>query len=241
VRGPVFVTLIATVLTLGGVRGSPAQEVSSGNRGLDSSSPSQRAPAPLSPGFDARSRIGVWGARSVASGSVLGAIPDSRLAVVGLRYSRVLLPTPQQNPRAYTGPLLSYTADLVPLARLHIPEAARPDRLFSAVAVGNGSFSTSGVGAYPVGLRVTFRVRTRLRPYVAGHTGALYFGDAVPDTRGRRLNFAAGIGAGLQALSSRGFSLTVGYRYHHLSNGFRGSINPGLDAHLFYLGVGTGL
>ena len=226
---------------LGEVRSSQAQRHSGGLEVLNSSAPSQRAtPLPF-PGYNSRSRIGVWGARSVASGSVLGAIPDSRLGVVGLQYSRVLLPTPQQDPSAYTGPLLSYTADLVPLARLHIPEAARPERLFSAAAVGPGSFSTSGVGAYPVGLRVTFRARARLRPYVAGHTGALYFGDAVPDTRGQQLNFAAGIGAGLQALPSGRVSLTVGYRYHHLSNGFRGSINPGLDAHLFYLGVGTGL
>jgi opacity protein-like surface antigen len=69
----------------------------------------------------------------------------------------------------------------------------------------------------------------------------LYFGAAVPDERGRRLNFAVGIGAGLQVLLLSGLSVTAGYRYHHLSNGFRGSINPGLDANLLFLGVDTGL
>jgi len=241
VRGLVLVTLIATVLTLGGVRDGNAQGGSGKNRGLESRSSTQRAVGPPTPVFNARSRIGVWAARSVASGSVLGAIPDGHLGVVGLRYSRVLLPTPQQDPTTYIGPLLSYTADLVPLARLHIPAAARPESFSAASVLDSGSFSSSGVGAYPVGLRVTFRPRARLRPYVAGHTGALYFGNAVPDSRGRHLNFAVGLGTGLQALLSRRFSVTVGYRYHHLSNGFRGSINPGLDAHLFYLGVDTGL
>jgi opacity protein-like surface antigen len=137
--------------------------------------------------------------------------------------------------------MLSYTADLVPVAHLHIPAEARPERFVSAALPQRGPLSTSGVGAYPIGLRATFRPRTRLRPYVAGHTGALYFEDVVPDERGRRLNFTVGVGVGLQALLSRRVSLIVGYRYHHLSNGFRGSINPGLDANLLFFGVDTGL
>lgn len=177
----------------------------------------------------------------MASGTVLGAIPDGRLGVVGLRYSRVLLPAPTQDPTAYAGPILSYTADLVPVAHLHIPAEARPERFAAAAPPQRGPLSTSGVGAYPIGLRVTFRSRTRFRPYVAGHTGALYFEKVVPDERGRQLNFTVGVGVGLQALLSRRISLTVGYRYHHLSNGFRGSINPGLDANLLFFGVDTGL
>jgi hypothetical protein len=45
------------------------------------------------------------------------------------------------------------------------------------------------------------------------------------------------VGAGLRLVLTTRTTLTVGYRYHHLSNGFRGKINPGVDANLVYLGV----
>jgi opacity protein-like surface antigen len=97
--------------------------------------------------------------------------------------------------------------------------------------------STTGIGVYPIGLRVGVRPSAALRPFLAGHTGLFYFWSPVPDERGRQLNFAAGVGAGIQISLSTRAILTLGYRYHHLSNGFRGSINPGLDANLLYLGL----
>lgn len=239
-RGSVLVTVIATVLTLCGAQTAGAQEAIDEGRSRQSPESRQEASPPRSSVIASRSWFGVWAAHSVASGAVLGSVPDSRLSAVALRYSRVLLPTPRQDPTAFGGPVLLYTVDLVPVTRLHIPEDARPERFFPEGS-RQGAFAASGVGSYPVGLRLTFRPRTRVRPFVAGQAGLLYFAETVPDERGRQLNFAAGIGTGLQILFSRGLSLTAGYRYHHLSNGFRGSINPGLDANLLYLGVETGL
>jgi opacity protein-like surface antigen len=45
------------------------------------------------------------------------------------------------------------------------------------------------------------------------------------------------VGAGVRVVLTPTLTLTAGYRYHHLSNGFRGQINPGVDANLFRLGV----
>ena len=94
---------------------------------------------------------------------------------------------------------------------------------------------------YPIGIRVAFRSQHRVRPFLAGHTGILYFFDRIPDDRGQKTNFAAGLGGGLTVSFPAGTNLTIGYRYHHISNGFRGSINPGLDANVVYLGVGKSL
>jgi opacity protein-like surface antigen len=68
-----------------------------------------------------------------------------------------------------------------------------------------------------------------------------YFFDPVPDARGQNTHFAAAVGVGFRVRLSRRWALTLGYRYHHLSNGFRGSINPGLDANLLHFGLGTAL
>ena len=193
------------------------------------------------PASPSRTEIGAWVARTFSGGSVLGSLPGGRLDLLGLRYTRRLIPTGEQTASRFDGPSLTYTADLIPVARLHIPKDATPDRFFLGNNPEERALSTTGVGAYPLGLRVTFRSRERVRPFIAGHTGGLYFADPVPDLRGRRFNFAVGIGAGVRVALPHRLSLTLGYRYHHLSNGFRGSINPGLDANLLYLVVGTGL
>ena len=189
---------------------------------------------------DPRSRIGLWASHSVAPGTVLGKIPDGRLRMLGLRYHYRLVPTPVQTQNGYDAPTLTYTADLV-WAGLHIPQNAAPGPYFSGGFGTGTALTTTGAGIYPMGLRLLFSSSGPLRPFLAGHTGLLYFSGPVPDERGRHLNFAAALGGGLSVSLSARLSLTVGYRYHHLSNGFRGSINPGFDANVLYLGLDRGL
>lgn len=188
-----------------------------------------------------RSHVSVWGAYSAAGGSILGKIPNSRMRVLGIRYHRLLLPTARQARDAYTAPTLTYTADLVPAVGLHIPRDAAPGTFFPTGSQTGTKLTTNGIGLYPMGLRVAFSPRSRLHPFVDGHTGFLYFFDPVPDERGRSFNFAAALGGGVSVTLSGRWALRLGYRYHHLSNGFRGSINPGLDVHLLYFGLGADL
>jgi len=197
---------------------------------------SQHTPPPLFP----RTRISAWYAHSISSGSVLGKIPRGRLRILGVRYQRLLLPTAQQADSDYRAPSLWFTADLAATG-VHIPAPATPDPFFQEDPTRNDALSTRGLGTYPLGLRLEFRNRQGLRPFIAGHTGMFYFLDAVPDERGHRVNFAAGLGGGARIALTTHTVLTFGYRYHHLSNGFRGSINPGFDANVLYLGVGTAL
>lgn len=184
--------------------------------------------------------MGLWYGHSAHPGGLLGTISDSQLRLLGLRVHRRLLPTSEQMNDGYESPTLAYTADLIPLALAHIPETATPDAFFLG-GPESEALTTRGIGAYPVGLQITFRPHRRLRPFLAGHTGVLYFFESVPDERGKQLNFAAGIGGGVEVSIASQTFLTLAYRYHHLSNGFRGSINPGLDANVLYLGVGTAL
>ncbi|MFB6247356.1 MAG: acyloxyacyl hydrolase [Salinibacter sp.] len=217
-RRPASVAAIIGVLLLGGGGDVSAQPV---------------------PG--AQARLEAWAARTISVGSVLGALRSGRLSLLGLRYTQTLIPTAGQAPSQFEAPTLTYTADLIPVARLHVPKDAMPALFVFDAPPERGALSTYGIGAYPLGLRVTFRSRGRIRPFVAGHTGGLYFFESVPDQRGRQFNFAVGVGAGVRVVLPHRLSMTLGYRYHHLSNGFRGSINPGLDANLLYLSVGTGL
>lgn len=184
--------------------------------------------------------MSVWYGHSTYPGVIIGTNSDSRLGVFGIRYHRLLVPIPDQRQSPASGPTLTYTADLVPLATVHIPPGASPQPVFAEDLPRKTTASTHGVGIYPVGLRLGFQPSSRIRPFLAGHSGMLYFFDPMPDARGKRLNFAVGVGVGLRASLTPKTILSVGYRFHHLSNGFRGSINPGLDANMLYVGVGRG-
>ena len=161
--------------------------------------------------------------------------------MVGIRYHRLLLPAPGRSPDTYNAPTLTYTADLVPAVGLHIPRDAAPGAFFPNGSQTGTALTTNGIGFYPMGLRVQGAATPHVHPFLDGHTGFLYFFDPVPNNQGRSFNFAAALGGGVSVTLSGRFFLTLGYRYHHLSNGFRGSINPGLDAHLLYVGLGAGL
>ena len=200
-------------------------------------SPESLPTSPLS-----RSQISVWGATSIHPGGILGKIPDGWLGLLGLRYHRLLLPARASAFATHTGATLTYTADLVPVAAVSIPKGTSPGALSAAIqSVEEAGLSTYGMGLYPIGLRIGFRPSALLHPFIAGHTGFFYLFSPMPDERGRRFNFGAGVGVGVQISLTRHTILTLGYRYHHLSNGFRGSINPGLDANLLYVGLGRTL
>jgi opacity protein-like surface antigen len=184
----------------------------------------------------------VWAAGSVHPGGVLGTLQDGWFGLVGVRYHRLLLPVRRPNVPPADGPTLTYTADAIPVARVRVPKGTPPNTHASSIrSVTEEGLSTYGFGLYPLGLRVGFRPSSALRPFVAGHTGLFYLFDAMPDERGRHTNFAVGIGGGVEISLGRRATLTLGYRYHHLSNGFRGRINPGLDANLLYVDLGTTL
>ena len=161
--------------------------------------------------------------------------------MVGLRYHRLLLPTTQQLLDSYEAPTLTYTADLVPAVGLHIPRDAALGALVPTGSRTTTALTTNGIGVYPMGLRVQFSPFPPIHPFVEGHTGFLYFFDPVPDERGRTFNFGAALGGGVSVTLSGRLSVNLGYRYHHLSNGFRGSTTPGIDVHLLYFGLGAGL
>jgi opacity protein-like surface antigen len=176
----------------------------------------------------------------VRTGGILGTISEGWVGLVGLRYHHLLIPSQRSAPPTHDGVTLTYTADLVPFASVRIPKGTPPATHATGIrSIAEHGLSTRGIGLYPLGLRVGASRSGVLRPFIAGHTGIFYLFDELPDERGRHTNFAVGVGVGMELSLTQRATLTLGYRYHHLSNGFRGRINPGLDANLLYIGVGT--
>lgn len=171
----------------------------------------------------AANEYGVWGGGSFGSPTFIGTTERVRLGLVAFRYARVLARGENL--------ALKYTLDAVPVASMSFP-------VFETTAVGVRELrkTITGAGLSPVGFQLNFRRRERVQPFAQASGGFLYFGERVPDTRGAQFNFTGDFGGGVQWKTGARRAWTVGYRYHHVSNGYRADVNPGFDSNLFYVG-----
>lgn len=239
------VPVVVALLTVGSCVAQPAEkDPASTHTTADTStaaSPSSIPSTPTALRVLSANAVGAWVGGSFESGGPIGNIPEARIGMVGLRYHRLLTPSA---PEARGGVTLTYTVDVFPLLFLSVPpntvslppdggELGGP----SEAPIQKQGFRTYGFGASPAGLRLTARTAHRVQPFIAGSTGLAYFVRSMPNGWGRHLNFLFEVGGGVRIVLTSDLILSAGYHYHHLSNGFRGRINPGIDAHLFRLGV----
>lgn len=80
-----------------------------------------------------------------------------------------------------------------------------------------------------------FAAQGRVLPVWQLGAGILYANDPVPDGETRH-NFSVLTGLGVDILLSERSALSVGYRFHHVSNANTGDINPGVNVHALMLG-----
>lgn len=92
-------------------------------------------------------------------------------------------------------------------------------------------------------VRYTPPMETTFRPYVEGGAGPMFLDADTPDqTDG--FNFMIQGGAGIQYFIDKDVSLSLGYRYRHISNGNTDKLfksddvpNHGLDTHAIIFGI----
>jgi len=215
IRTILLLLLISTIVT--------AQEAN------DSSSNAGQSGQATSEGIEKRSNEwGVWGAVSFHSPTWIGKTPDARFANIGLRYGRILA--------ASETVAFEWTVDVVPASFLST-------RRFTVVPTGNGGFTVTrtrktvyGWGLAPIGLKFNFRRNRRVQPFANGTGGFLYFNEEVPVAGAARFNFTFDFGGGVQIVNSNHRAFTIGYKYTHISNGNRATLNPGVDLQMIYAG-----
>jgi hypothetical protein len=100
-----------------------------------------------------------------------------------------------------------------------------------------GRRTTYGFGLEPVGFDFNFRRRHRFQPVLGINGGFAKFTRDVPISNSNSFDFTFSLRGGIQMFTSESRSLTVGYRYHHISNANTGNpFNPGIDSNFLYLG-----
>ena len=195
----------------------------SANRSSTSTAPSQST----SEGIQKRdNEWGVWGGISFDAPTLIGKTPSARFGNIGLRYGRVLA--------ASKSVAFEWTIDAIPLAILS------NERLFVVTStpfvIGSTRKAVYAAGAAPIGLKFNFRRNRRVQPFGQATGGFLYFAEQVPITNASQFNFTFDFSGGVQIVNSNRRSFTVGYKYHHISNGNTGTFNPGVDVQMVFAG-----
>jgi len=196
----------------------------------DSAAAPPPARASLPPLATQMTSIGVWIGGSPFSTALIAKTKGAQFGLIGIEFGHVLATEKHMAVR--------YTADLIPAAVLAYPPPPRPEGA-SADAIAPSPSPIVGMGVAPVGLQFIYRTHRRAQPFFGGSGGLMAFPAPVPDGRGRGLNYTFDISLGVRWVLTAKRVLTVGYRFHHLSNGFRGDINPGFDANVIYVGLST--
>ena len=175
-----------------------------------------------------RNEFGVWGGISFDAPTWIGKTPDARFGNIGFRYGRVLA--------ANDDLAFSWTIDAVPMAVLSVNRLSIVPTSSGSFAVQRTRVRTYGAGLSPIGLKLNFRRSKMLRPFVSGTGGFIYFSEDVPLPGAARFNFTYDFGGGIDIVRESGRGITGGYKYQHISNGYRSPINPGVDVQMIYVG-----
>jgi len=86
-----------------------------------------------------------------------------------------------------------------------------------------------GAGVAPIGFRWNFLGKPRLYPYGELVLGGVLSRSNIPPGNTLNINFTINSGLGLKVFAHGNQMLTAGLDYSHLSNGYLGATNPGLN------------
>ena len=187
----------------------------------------ERDDAPY-PRWQVGAYIGV--ARHSLVGTHLGVTPDRDHLLIGVHATASLL-------RGYRW-TIAYAPEMVPLLVVSNNPRYRqvPTGADTSVTIEEGRGRVSGFAISPIGLEGQVRIFARWHVYTAGAAGVVWFSRAVPVAYARSFNYTFELGGGMLWRISSKDSLRIGYKFHHLSNLYTASQNPGIDGAVFLLG-----
>lgn len=163
-----------------------------------------------------------------------GTTPGRRLVLIGVRAHYVV---------ETLGPLaLAYTADIIPAAVVN----NNPRWRWRTITANGETYTYKettdsglvyGAGLSPAGLHVSVSMGRGVQAYVAGAVGGIWFTREVPVPNAQGFNYALEFGGGLNVSTGTAYVIEIGLKVHHLSNMNAALSNPGLDGHVFYIGL----
>jgi len=175
--------------------------------------------------------FGFWGGVSPKATTIFGGLHDDeaddrKFFIAALRYGRTLA--------ANDSLALQYTLDVVPFA---VATGTIVSRTTSATGVDTFHRETAyGAGFTPLGLQLDFANGSKVHPFAHVNGGFLYFNKSVPIEDAGQFAWVGEAGGGLRIFTSERRAVSVGVRFHHISNGDRQGSNRGLNQFVIYAG-----
>ncbi len=159
---------------------------------------------------------------SPVSATLIGTTTDRRFFMAGFGYSY----------RCWdlSGVSISYSGELMPAAVLLQPGQYLP-QFVAAHAV-------YGFAITPLGFTADFGRRHRVYLLLQTNEGIIASSEPIPInvTGATGLNFLIDVGGGVRIKTGPRRTISLGYKFLHISNGFTSAVNPGVDNNVFYTG-----
>ncbi|MGC2163786.1 MAG: acyloxyacyl hydrolase [Silvibacterium sp.] len=94
---------------------------------------------------------------------------------------------------------------------------------------------TFGEGFSPLGFKWNFLPRRRIQPVFTTLAGYMFSTKPIPVADAGSWNFTFEFGAGVEFYRSPTRSIRAEYRFHHISNNYTATVNPGIDSQLIQI------
>jgi hypothetical protein len=174
--------------------------------------------------------FGFWAGGAFTATTIFGGLHedearDRRFFIAAFRYGRTLT--------ANDSVALQYTLDAIPLA-LAIGNIESSTTVGTVTTFKRGT--AYGAGVTPLGLQLDFRNRSHVKPFIHLNGGLLFFNKPVPLPDAGKLALIGETGAGLRVFTSDRRAVSLGVKFHHVSNGDRSGSNRGYNQFIFYAG-----
>jgi len=176
--------------------------------------------------------FGFWGGFSPKATTIFEGLSedeaeDRKLFLAAFRYGRTLA--------ANKTLALQWTIDAVPVA---VATGTIVNRTVNVVT-GVQTFQREtayAAGMTPIGLQLDFANGSKVHPFAHVNGGFLYFNKSMPIEDSGQFQFVGEAGGGVRIFTSERRAVSIGVRFHHISNGDRHGANRGLNNFVIYAG-----
>jgi hypothetical protein len=174
--------------------------------------------------------FGGWAGMSFKATTIFEGLSDAeaedrKFFLAAFRYGRTFV--------ANDSLALQYTLDVIPLA-------IATGVIVSRTTVGGVTTfqrdTVYGAGVSPLGFQLDFANGSKIHPFAHVNAGFLGFTKEVPIEDSGKFAFTLEGGGGVRIFTSERRAVSIGVRFHHLSNGDRSGANRGLNQFIYYAG-----
>jgi hypothetical protein len=174
--------------------------------------------------------FGFWGGFSPKATTIFEGLSDAeaedrKFFLAAFRYGRTLA--------ANDTLALQWTIDAIPVA---VATGTIVSRSFAGGVQTFQRETAYGAGLTPIGLQLDFANGSKVHPFAHVNGGFLYFNKSMPIEDSGQFQFVGEAGGGVRIFTSDKRAVSIGLKFHHISNGDRHGANRGLNNFVIYAG-----